>query len=61
MDAEIAAPGLPFLNKEGEWTKPVEIGIEKFQVLNPMLNIALVFESAVKNALGNTDYELVKI
>jgi len=26
-----------------------------------MLNIALVFESAVKNALGNTDYELVKI
>jgi len=61
MDAEIAAPGLPFLNKEGEWTKPVEIGIEKFQVLNPMLNIALVFESAVKNALGSTDYELVKI
>ena len=61
IDAEIAAPGLPFLNKAGEWTKPVETGIEKFQALSPILDTALVFESAVKNALGNTDYELVKI
>ncbi len=61
IDAETAAPGLPFLNKEGEWTKPIETGIEKFQALSPIPDIALVFESAVKNALGNTDYELVKI
>ncbi len=61
IDAETAAPGLPFLNKEEEWTKPIEKGIEKFKALNPILDTSLVFEAAVKNKLGNTNYELVKI
>jgi len=61
IDAETAAPGLPFLNKEEEWTKPIEKGIEKFKALNPTLDTSLVFEAAVKDKLGNIDYELVKI
>jgi len=61
IDAETAAPGLPFLNKEEEWTKPIEKGIEKFKALNPEIDTSFVFESAAKNTLGNTDYELVKI
>jgi len=61
IDAETAAPGLPFLNKEEEWTKPIEKGIEKFKAFNPTLDIPLAFETAVKNKLGNINYELVKI
>ena len=61
VDTETAAPGLPFLNKEEEWTKPIEMGIEKFKALNPTLDTSLVFEAAVKNKLGNINYELVKI
>lgn len=29
IDAEITAPGLPFLNNDYEWTDPIEKGIEK--------------------------------
>ena len=61
IDAETAAPGLPFLNKEEEWTKPIEKGIEKFKAFNPITDTSLAFEAAVKNKLGNINYELVKI
>ncbi len=61
VDAETNAPGLPFLNKEGEWTQPIEKGIEKFKALMPMVDPSLMFEAAIKNKLGNLDYELIKI
>ncbi|MFX1241205.1 MAG: DUF362 domain-containing protein [Promethearchaeota archaeon] len=61
IDAETNAPGLPFLNKEGEWTTPLEKGIEKFNALMPMVNPSNVFKAAVKNKLGSIEYELIKI
>jgi uncharacterized Fe-S center protein len=61
VDAETNAPALPFLNKEGEWTEPIQKGIEKFKALMPMVDPSSVFEAAIKNKLGNLDYELVKI
>jgi uncharacterized Fe-S center protein len=61
VDGETNAPGLPFLNKEGEWTQPLEKGIEKFKALMPMVDPFKAFEAAVKNKLGFLDYELVKI
>ncbi|MFX1366654.1 MAG: DUF362 domain-containing protein [Promethearchaeota archaeon] len=61
IDAETDAPGLPFLNKDGEWTKPLEVGIEKFKTLNPMVDPVFQFNAAVRNKLGSIDYELVKI
>jgi uncharacterized Fe-S center protein len=61
IDAETNAPGLPFLNKESEWTTPLEKGIEKFNALMPMVNPSNVFEAAVKNKLGSIEYELIQI
>ncbi|MHA2281243.1 MAG: DUF362 domain-containing protein [Promethearchaeota archaeon] len=61
FDKEIDAPGLPFLNREGEWTQPLERGVEKFRALMPNVNPAFQFEAAIKNKIGSTDYELVKI
>lgn len=61
VDAETNAPELPFLNKEGEWTQPLEKGVEKFKALMPMVDPSNVFKAAVRNKLGSLDYELVKI
>ena len=61
VDAETNAPGLPFLNKEGEWTQPLEKGVEKFKALMPMVDPSNVFKAASRNKLGSLDYELVKI
>ena len=61
VDAEINAPGLPFLDKDGEWTQPVERGIEKFKFLNPIVDTIWQFNAALKNGIGTRDYELVKI
>ncbi|MFX1575425.1 MAG: DUF362 domain-containing protein [Promethearchaeota archaeon] len=61
IDAETKAPGLPFLDRNGEWTVPVEPGIEKFKALNPTVDTTWQFDSAVKNRIGTTNYELVKI
>ncbi len=61
VDAEIKAPSIPYFNKEGQWTKPLEPGIEKFSALNPMVNVAWQIDAAVKNKLGSKDYELVRI
>jgi uncharacterized Fe-S center protein len=61
VDAEINAPGLPFLNKEGEWTQPIEKGVEKFKALMPMVDPSNVFKAALRNNLGSIDYELIKI
>ncbi len=61
VDAETNAPGLPFLNKEGEWTQPIEKGVEKFKTLMPMVDPQRVFDAAIKNKIGSIDYELVMI
>ena len=61
VDAETNAPGLPFLNKEGEWTQPLEKGVEKFKTLMPAVDPHNVFEAAMRNKLGSIDYELIKI
>jgi uncharacterized Fe-S center protein len=61
FDKEIDAPGLPFLNDEGEWTEPLSRGVEKFKALMPRVNPAHQFEAAKKNNIGSIEYELVKI
>jgi uncharacterized Fe-S center protein len=61
LDAETNAPGLPFLNKRGEWTQPLEKGVEKFKTLMPMVDPSNVFDAALKNKLGSTEYELVQL
>ena len=61
VDAETNAPGLPFLDMNGEWTQPLEPGIEKFKALNQMVDTTWQINAAVKNKLGSIDYELVKI
>jgi len=61
FDKEIDAPGFPFLDKKGEWTQPLERGVEKFKSLMPNVNPAFQFEAAVKNKIGSIEYELIKI
>jgi uncharacterized Fe-S center protein len=61
IDAEINAPGIPFLNKEGKWTQPIPQGVEKFKTLMPLVDPLKSFEAALKNKLGSTEYELVPI
>ncbi|MFW9824686.1 MAG: DUF362 domain-containing protein [Candidatus Thorarchaeota archaeon] len=61
FDKEIDAPGLPFLNDEGEWTEPLKRGVEKFKALMPRVNPAHQFEAAKKNDIGSIEYDLVKI
>ncbi|MFX1452028.1 MAG: DUF362 domain-containing protein [Promethearchaeota archaeon] len=61
IDAETNAPGLPFLDKNGEWTDPIQKGVEKFKTLMPMVDPYIVFEAAVRNKLGSLEYELIPI
>lgn len=61
VDAEINAPGLPIMDKNGQWKEAVPIGVEKFKAANPMIDTNWCFDAAVKNKLGNLDYELIKI
>lgn len=61
VDAETNAPSIPFLDKDGQWTQPLEPGIEKFKALNQMVDTTWQINAAVKNKLGSIDYELVKI
>ncbi|MFX1390650.1 MAG: DUF362 domain-containing protein [Promethearchaeota archaeon] len=61
VDAETNAPSIPFLNKNGEWTQPIEKGVEKFKALMPMVDPSNVFNAAVKNKLGSLEYELIPI
>jgi len=61
LDAEINAPGLPIF-KDGQWTQPLPPGVEKFQkMLGEIVNSDYQFDSAVKNKIGTTDYELIEI
>ena len=61
VDMETDAPGLPFLNDNGEWSIPLERGVEKFNALNPMVNTSFQFEAGVKNKIGSIEYELIQI
>lgn len=61
FDAETAAPGLPILKDDGQWTKPLEQGVEKFNAMLAMLNPARQFEAALQNKNGSTTYELIQI
>jgi uncharacterized Fe-S center protein len=61
VDMETDAPGLPFLNDNGEWSIPLERGVEKFSALNPMVNTSFQFDAAVKNEIGSIEYELIKL
>jgi uncharacterized Fe-S center protein len=61
FDAEVKAPGLPTINKNGEWTQPIASGIDKFRATMGLVNPVFQFEAAVRNNLGNLTYELIKI
>jgi len=61
FDAETKAPGLPILKQDGQWTKPLEQGVEKFKVMMTITNPIRQFEAALQNKIGSTDYELVRI
>ncbi|MFW9899606.1 MAG: DUF362 domain-containing protein [Candidatus Thorarchaeota archaeon] len=61
VDAEINAPGLPTLDKNGQWKEPVPIGVEKFKSMNVSLDPSWQLDAAVKNKVGNINYELVSI
>jgi uncharacterized Fe-S center protein len=60
-DLEVNAPGLPLLNKHGEWTQPTASGIDKFKAMMSLVNPSWQFEAAVKNRIGNLNYELIRI
>jgi uncharacterized Fe-S center protein len=61
LDAEINAPGLPFLDMKGEWNQPLAPGIEKFKSLNSMVDTTWQINAALRNKIGSIDYDLVKI
>lgn len=61
VDMETNAPGLPILNKEGEWSEPIAQGIEKFKAMMSIVDPSFQFEAALKNKIGSTDYELIKL
>ncbi|MFX0188339.1 MAG: DUF362 domain-containing protein [Candidatus Hodarchaeota archaeon] len=61
VDAETNAPGLPTLDKNGQWKEPVPIGVEKFKAMNVSLDPSWQLDAAVKNKVGNISYELVSI
>ncbi len=63
IDAEINAPGLPIF-KNGGWTTPLPSGVEKFKAMSALggiLDSKFQFEAAIRNKIGNTNYELIKI
>jgi uncharacterized Fe-S center protein len=64
VDAETNAPGLPILEKDGTWREPEPPGVEKFKAYSPlseMLGYQMQFEASLKDQIGSTDYELIKI
>ncbi|MFX0059799.1 MAG: DUF362 domain-containing protein [Candidatus Heimdallarchaeota archaeon] len=60
-DAEINAPGLPIMDKDGNWLAPLQQGVEKFKALLGLVNPSLQFDAAIRNKIGNEEYELIKI
>lgn len=61
IDAETAAPGLPIF-KDGQWTQPLAPGIEKFkEFFGGFVDSNYQFESAIRNKIGTTEYNLIQI
>ncbi|MFX1406701.1 MAG: DUF362 domain-containing protein [Promethearchaeota archaeon] len=60
-DAEINAPGLPTMDKDGNWLAPIYQGVEKFKALLSLVNPSVQFDAARKNGIGNIEYELIKL
>ncbi|MHA1378447.1 MAG: DUF362 domain-containing protein [Candidatus Helarchaeota archaeon] len=61
IDAETTAPGIPRMDKNGKWLAPLPSGTEKFKELLKICDPKWQFNAAVKNKIGNLDYELIKI
>ena len=64
VDAEINAPGLPLMAKDGTWKEPLPPGVEKFKASSPLseaLGHQMQFNASVKNNVGSINYELIKI
>jgi len=61
IDAEIKAPGLPILKRNGEWSEPLSPGVEKFYAMLQIADHSWVFDAAVKNNIGSIDYDLIQI
>ncbi|MFX1557988.1 MAG: DUF362 domain-containing protein, partial [Promethearchaeota archaeon] len=60
-DAEINAPGLPIMDKDGNWLAPIYQGVEKFKALLSLVNPSVQFDAASRNGIGNIEYELTKL
>ena len=64
VDTEINAPGLPIMKKDGTWREPEPKGVEKFKASSPlseMLGYEMQFDASLKNKIGSTSYELIKM
>ncbi len=61
VDAETNAPGLPRMTKEGTWKDPLPAGVEKFGAMMSMSKATWQFDAAVKNGIGNINYDLIQI
>jgi uncharacterized Fe-S center protein len=61
VDAATVAPGVPFLDENGEWSEPLHPGVEKFSTMNSKVDPSWQLDAAHRNNLGSLDYELVKI
>ncbi len=61
VDAETAAPGIPRMDKDGNWLSPLPPGTEKFNEVLKLCDTSWQFNAAVKNKLGNLDYEIIKL
>ena len=61
IDAEINAPGLPILKEDGQWSKPLDQGVEKFKAMMTLTNPNLQFDAALKNKIGSKIYKLIQI
>ena len=61
IDMETMAPGLPIMDAKGEWKAPLPSGVEKFKGMNASIDPMWQLDAAIKNKLGNPNYELIKI
>jgi uncharacterized Fe-S center protein len=64
VDAETNAPGLPIMKPDGSWKEPQPPGVEKFKATSPLgetLDFNFQFDASIKNKIGSTSYELIKI
>jgi len=61
IDAETAAPSIPIMDENGNWTTPLPMGVEKFHAMDENVNPTWIFDAAIRNKIGNLNYKLIKI